>query len=1540
MKTKIAILLSAVIGIGVTSGVVLKNDNGPLVGQSSNLWKFTNSLLQPVVSSWNVYAPADFRFDGDLLPDGTDCSAGQILKKTGADDWDCASDNSGGGGGGTTWELQDGSTDLGNISSLSFEANSFIGSVNSNLGTIKLDWTNGPASRSTNNTWAGLNIFSGGVSISSSFELTGVASGNWAGTFDGYQGSEFGALAENETVAGNWDFTASPLADNEVADSLTLSGGAIGSNTISGLLTGSATISADFEIRNTASASFFSGSAFSGIDCNDAGDQLLWSGGLFTCETLGDDDIPDNITITNLSGTNTGDVTLAGQNYLSLSGQQITAGKINLADHTIGTLNIASTSLAFSVTGLTYSAPNVTLTAGYNIPLTASTSNWESFYDTPSGRITAGDHISWSGNTLNVDDDFLLHAGDTATGLIVFSAGASGSNSEWTGYASASKYFGSAFSGLSGTNGCAGAEDTLNYNSTTGVFSCGSDSSGGGGGTQIEVQEGSSDIGSFSSLSFDAGMFAVSDTTGEATVKLDWATGPASRAASQTITGAWTFTAASNQFTNTLEIKTASVSTLSLGTPLSDANVADNLTINGGTVTWTDLTSYPTGCTNQFVRTVGDTLTCATVDISADTTFAVAATGLELDGSDDLVFSTGYSLPLTASQSNWETFRDTPSTRITAGNNLTWAGNQIDVDDSFLLINGDTATGLIVFSAGASVTTNFEVSGTASVSALTVNGNSQSGTNTGNVTLAGTPNYLTLSGQEITLTKLDISDDTNATGGTGIAITTNDFSFDCSEVEGTGINCSGEAITLDATGDWTGTLDTKEADDFLWLTGGTLTGNLIGTGASFSVGEFTSYASASSFRGNAFSTVGDCNDSGEALGWDSGVFSCVVVSGEGSTFVLDVAEGSTYHQTSSISFDAGQFDVAYTASISTITLDWGAGGPASLSEAETITGNWVNTANPWADNEVADTLTIDSNGSVDSTALTDGGTIDFDWVDDEVADALTVNGGTIGSNTLSSGATFTGSASISSNFEVVGYASVSKRFGSGLSDCDAATSKLLWSDTGLFSCGTDDDIPDAADYTNLTGGTGIGHAVTGTLTLDATEIEAVTWGAGGNASNLWTFNLSAGDPTLNWTGSGATLSLNFEALGYASASKYFGSAFNIAGNECSGDGDTLAWENGVFTCGDDDSSAGSGVASNSLDFDEFVDSMTLDASLVVSSGSGPFNTTWHGDFFLKDNASVSGNFEVAGKAGINAGGTINTQFDVGGTASITQIILGNGSASDPSLTFVGETNTGLRFNAAAPGITFVSQGITAGTLNAGIWTFIESVRLQDGLFAAAGNVSEPGYTFNGDNTQGMYRIAEDVLGFSTDQTERLRLSVSGASLSTNFEVTGTASISGNAFFYGAIDAGGAVSFELPNGSAPTVDAEGEIAVDTSGFGQLVYYASGSAHTLTDEKKMAFSIGSSSFGGFSSRSLQYLFRGITVKRIQCKVSSATSVQINLSANGTTDMDTLTCATTNTFDDGSISNATVTKGSDLVLERRTISSTPDYLQITVTYVETRE
>jgi hypothetical protein len=73
-----------------------------------------------------------------------------------------------------------------------------------------------------------------------------------------------------------------------------------------------------------------------------------------------------------------------------------------------GTGTVTSVGLS-APTGLSVSGSPVTsngtlalsLQAGYNIPLTASTTNWNNFFNTPSTQITSGTNLSWSGNTLN-----------------------------------------------------------------------------------------------------------------------------------------------------------------------------------------------------------------------------------------------------------------------------------------------------------------------------------------------------------------------------------------------------------------------------------------------------------------------------------------------------------------------------------------------------------------------------------------------------------------------------------------------------------------------------------------------------------------------------------------------------------------------------------------------------------------------------------------------------------------------------------------------------------------------------------------------------------------------------------------------------------------------------------------------------------------------------------------------------------------------------------------------------------------------------------
>jgi hypothetical protein len=143
------------------------------------------------------------------------------------------------------------------------------------------------------------------------------------------------------------------------------------------------------------------------------------------------------------------------------------------------------------------------------------------------------------------------------TGLIGFTGSATVSaNFEVKGYASASQYFGA---GLSDCD--VAATSKLLWDVTTGRFSCGTDQSGGSStwlgldfGTTLASQV------KITSISFDAGMFDLTNTASTGTVKLDWTNGPASRSIAQTISGLWTFTNGAS-FSSRIEVAgTASIS--------------------------------------------------------------------------------------------------------------------------------------------------------------------------------------------------------------------------------------------------------------------------------------------------------------------------------------------------------------------------------------------------------------------------------------------------------------------------------------------------------------------------------------------------------------------------------------------------------------------------------------------------------------------------------------------------------------------------------------------------------------------------------------------------------------------------------------------------------------------------------------------------------------------------------------------------------------------------------------------------------------------
>lgn len=115
-----------------------------------------------------------------------------------------------------------------------------------------------------------------------------------------------------------------------------------------------------------------------------------------------------------------------------------------------------------------------------------------------------------------------------------------------------------------------------------------------------------------------------------------------------------------------------------------------------------------------------------------------------------------------------------------------------------------------------------------------------------------------------------------------------------------------------------------------------------------------------------------------------------------------------------------------------------------------------------------------------------------------------------------------------------------------------------------------------------------------------------------------------------------------------------------------------------------------------------------------------------------------------------------------------------------------------------------------------------------------------------------------------------------------------------------IDLGGKTSLEIPNGTGPTVDAAGEIAIDTTA-GQLKYYDGSSAHILTGTTTRGFNISSSTSGtggSFSTATTTFLLindpEPFTLIGWYCQATTTGSVNV-LFTDGTNNTNNASCST---------------------------------------------
>ena len=184
--------------------------------------------------------------------------------------------------------------------------------------------------------------------------------------------------------------------------------------------------------------------------------------------------------------------------------------------------------------------------------------------------------------------------------------------------------------------------------------------------------------------------------------------------------------------------------------------------------------------------------------------------------------------------------------------------------------------------------------------------------------------------------------------------------------------------------------------------------------------------------------------------------------------------------------------------------------------------------------------------------------------------------------------------------------------------------------------------------------------------------------------------------------------------------------------------------------------------------------------------------------------------------GTLTGLTVNGVVDVDG-----------GSAAAPSLTFTGDTNTGIFQQAAdAVGIT------TGGTERVRIGSFgirgddSGDVYNFDAFKGNDGSASAPTFSFDGDTNTGMYRVGGDRLGFTTGGSARMYIQNSSTGLTGSGSRSLSVKASGAIEMYrtasGASD--GILALYSDNGSTGDLQwlvyGDGDTASDTGSYGSI------------------------------------------------------------------------------------------------------------------------
>lgn len=314
-----------------------------------------------------------------------------------------------------------------------------------------------------------------------------------------------------------------------------------------------------------------------------------------------------------------------------------------------------------------------------------------------------------------------------------------------------------------------------------------------------------------------------------------------------------------------------------------------------------------------------------------------------------------------------------------------------------------------------------------------------------------------------------------------------------------------------------------------------------------------------------------------------------------------------------------------------------------------------------------------------------------------------------------------------------------------------------------------------------------------------------------------------------------------------------------------------------------------------------------------------------------DNVGIGG--AALGKLSVD-GDTDENQLVIQGHSTQTSSIVVIEKSDGTDLVTIGNDGTVAFLGSGTPGAT-LGDGTTA------------SYAMTSSLSGA----NDPTLTFI-DSGWKWGAVSEDLSGVFTSNTLTYSSSTGVTSIAfTSIGLTtgaasnfsgGTTTLGAVA---GAIDGGGATSLEIPNGTAPTVDAEGEIAYETDDDDLHVYDGAVDV-VLAGKNRVVFSFSILAPASTSDSIMKQLPRATTITKVTLKCTGGTNVVGRLyEVDGDGDQGDQVgvetgdwTVTTTETEDTSFNNATFDAGDYIAWDTTSVSGSVTTFNVTVEGYET--